>query len=125
MIPGLFIGYEMQPVGIWSGDNLVYQYAPFQKNPEMTRGQARHYKHRIKEVRLYSDPRRPGDGIRFPLGERKHAFARLPPQLHARSDEVTFDNVNSSDDPLGRVVGEDEQFWDEVCPPLHDSLKLN
>ena len=28
-IPGLFAGYECFPGGRWSGDYLVYEYAPF------------------------------------------------------------------------------------------------
>ena len=76
-IPGLFAGYYALPGGKWSGDYYAVEYAPFQKDPEMTLGQARKYIHRVKEVRKYKENGR----TRFPLGERRAAIARLPPQL--------------------------------------------
>ena len=60
------------------GDFLVYEYKPFQEDPDMTMGQARKYLHRIKEVRAHLSKDTPH---RFPLAERKAAIARMPPGL--------------------------------------------
>jgi hypothetical protein len=77
-VPGLFVGWFVQLGGIWSGDYIVAEYAPFQKNPDLTYGKVRQITHRVKEVDMYLTP----DGkFKFPLGERKDAFARLPPGM--------------------------------------------
>ena len=77
-VPGLFLGWFVLPGGVWSGDYLVVEYAPFQEKPDMTYGHIRAFTHRIKEVDLYFTPE---GKFKFPLGERKEALARLPPGM--------------------------------------------
>jgi hypothetical protein len=80
-VTGLFLGWFVQPGGIWSGDYIVVEYAPFQTNPEMSYGKMRKIAHRIREV----DNRLTADGkFKFPLGERKDALARHPPGAFAK-----------------------------------------
>ena len=90
MVPGLIGGYAVHPGGRWSGDYLVYEYAPFQKEPYMTMGQARKYLHRIKEVR---DHLSPTGQRRFPLAERKAELARMPPHMQQLDSVSIFDPI--------------------------------
>jgi hypothetical protein len=71
-----FLGWFTQLGGIWTGDYLVAEYAPFQTNPDLSYGKVRQITHRVKEVDVYLT----NDGkFKFPLAERKDALARLPP----------------------------------------------
>ena len=94
-VPGLFCGYHLQPGGRWPGDYYVAEYEPFRKDPDMPLHVARHkgYIHRVKEAWL-----RPGDDLRFPLGERKTAIARLPPDMQPILGEKP-PNDEDKDDP--------------------------
>ena len=47
-IPGVFVGYHIHPGGLWSGDYLVAELAPFRKNYDATRAKVK--VHRIREV---------------------------------------------------------------------------
>ena len=88
MIPGLMCGYYVHPGGRWSGDYLVAEYSPFQKNPNLTLGQGRKYIHRVKEMKI----RYTCEGlVRFPLGERKRVMERLPPSLKVVNQDSIFE----------------------------------
>ena len=45
---GVFIGYHTHAGGLWSGDYLVADYAPFEKQCDVTRAKVK--VHRIKGV---------------------------------------------------------------------------
>ena len=47
-IPGVFIGYHIQPGGLWSGDYLVADLAPFRLDCDVAKSKVKI--HRIKEV---------------------------------------------------------------------------
>ena len=47
-LQGVFIGYHIHPGGVWSGDYLVAEFAPFRKNYDVERSKVKI--HRIKEV---------------------------------------------------------------------------
>ncbi len=47
-MPGVFVGYHTHAGGIWSGDYLVADYAPFKKDGDV--GRAKVKIHRAKEV---------------------------------------------------------------------------
>ena len=47
-IPGVFIGYRIQPGGLWSGDYLVADLAPFREDCDVAKSKVKI--HRIKEV---------------------------------------------------------------------------
>ncbi len=47
-LPGVFIGYHVNPGGEWSGDYLVADLAYFRADPDVPRSQIK--VHRIKEV---------------------------------------------------------------------------
>ena len=47
-IPGVFVGCRIHPGGLWSGDYLVAELAPFRKNYDVARSKVKI--HRIREV---------------------------------------------------------------------------
>ena len=47
-LPGVFVGYHVNPGGEWSGDYLVADLEYFRKNPDVPRSKVKI--HRIKEV---------------------------------------------------------------------------
>ncbi len=52
-LPGVFVGYHVNPGGEWSGDYLVADLEYFRKNPDVPRPGVK--VHRIKEVGLNPD----------------------------------------------------------------------
>ena len=91
---GLMVGYEVHPGGRWAGDYHVVEYEPLRANPDITFRQMRRHIHRIKEVWMVRDKDRQ---IRYPLGERKRAIARLPPELHVVAGDSIFNNTDNYD----------------------------
>ena len=47
-IPGVFIGYHIHAGGLWSGDYLVADLAPFRQDCDVAKSKVK--VHRIKEV---------------------------------------------------------------------------
>ena len=47
-IQGIFLGYHIQPGGLWSGDYIVADYEPFKKDCDVLESRVKI--HRIKEV---------------------------------------------------------------------------
>ena len=47
-IPGVFIGYHIHAGGLWSGDYLVADFAPFRQDCDVIKSKVKI--HRIKEV---------------------------------------------------------------------------
>ena len=46
--PGVFLGYHIQPGGLWNGDYLVADLAPFRRDCDVARSKVK--AHRVKDI---------------------------------------------------------------------------
>jgi hypothetical protein len=65
---GVFIGYHTHAGGLWSGDYIVAEYAPFMKDCDATRAKVK--VHHIREV-----VRNMSGQFVFPVAERRRERA--------------------------------------------------
>ncbi len=122
-MPGAFIGYHTHAGGIWSGDYLVADYAPFKKDCDVTPATVR--AHRIKEVL-----RRLSGIFVFPVAERrrerilKYQDFNAPEELREldeSDDEGILDLADTSDDEGDAAEANEPSAGAEVRPNAEET----
>ena len=82
-IPGVFIGYHVNPGGEWGGDYLVADLAYFRQDHDATRSKVKI--HRINEV----VPNRDGKFV-FPVADWQHEQLLMADNFDAPTNLLTW-----------------------------------
>ena len=97
-IQGVFVGYHIHPGGLWSGDYLVADLAPFRIDCDATRNKVK--VHRIREIVTNHSGK-----FTYPVAIWRHKRSLLDDQFGPPADpEILYLN-NSDDDLIAPVAG--------------------